>query len=139
MAKVFEFVLLSILVVGASAAVRAQENTHRPTNDSANQKTLIVAKKSASDAIIAIPPITLARIDLWTKKKRPADAFDVGGWIARESALNGLESPDMVPWHIVVTYDEFDEDGDNVHSGVYEEYWVSEKKYKRSYKSDNFN
>jgi hypothetical protein len=53
--------------------------------------------------------------------------------------LNGLESPDLLPWHIVVTYDQFDEDGDNVHSGVYEEYWVGAKKYKRIYKSDNFN
>lgn len=39
----------------------------------------------------------------------------------------------------MVTYDQFDEDGDNVHSGVYEEYWAGAKKYKRIYKSDNLN
>ena len=45
----------------------------------------------------------------------------------------------MPPWHIVVTYDQFDEDGDNVHSGTLEEYWAGPGKYKRIYKSDDFN
>ena len=45
----------------------------------------------------------------------------------------------MRPWHIVIKYDQFDQDGDNVHSGVYEKYWVGTKKYKRIYKSDNLN
>lgn len=39
----------------------------------------------------------------------------------------------------MIKYDQFDQDGDNVHSGVYEEYWVGTKKYKRIYKSDNLN
>jgi len=38
----------------------------------------------------------------------------------------------------VVTYDQFDEDGDDVNSGVYEEFWAGPKKYRRSYKSDSF-
>jgi hypothetical protein len=57
----------------------------------------------------------------------------------QQSGLNGLESSDLLPWHIVVSYDQFDEDGDNVHSGVYEEYWVGAKNYKRIYKSDDLN
>ena len=57
----------------------------------------------------------------------------------RHERTNGMQSADLQPWHIVVTYDQFDEDGDNVHSGVYEEYWAGAKKYKRIYKSDNLN
>jgi hypothetical protein len=60
-------------------------------------------------------------------------------WLSKEVALNGLQSTDLLPWHIVMTYDQFDEDGDNINSGVYEEYWAGPKKYKRSYKSDRFN
>jgi hypothetical protein len=36
-------------------------------------------------------------------------------------------------------YDQFDEDGDNVHSGIVEEYWVAAKKYRISYRSDTLN
>jgi hypothetical protein len=53
--------------------------------------------------------------------------------------LNGLQSTDLPTWHLVVTYDQFDEDGDNVNSGIFEEYWAGPQKYKRSYKSDRFN
>jgi hypothetical protein len=60
-------------------------------------------------------------------------------WLSKEAALNGLQSTDLPPWHIVVTYDQFDEDGDNIRSGVYEEYWVGPRKYKRIYKRDNLN
>jgi len=37
------------------------------------------------------------------------------------------------------SYDQFDEDGDNIHSGVDEEFWAGPKKYRRIYKSDNLN
>jgi hypothetical protein len=73
------------------------------------------------------------------KKPTGADAVDLPNWLSKETALNGLQSADLLPWYIVVTYDQFDEDGDNVNSGVCEEYWVGAKKYKRIYKSDNLN
>jgi hypothetical protein len=41
------------------------------------------------------------------------------------------------PWHIVIEYDQFDGDGDNIHSGVVDEVWAALKKYRLSYKSDN--
>lgn len=73
------------------------------------------------------------------KVARMADALNLENWLMRESALNGLYSTDLHPWHIIVSYDQFDEDGDNVHSGVYEESWAGPKEYKRMYKSDNLN
>ena len=37
-----------------------------------------------------------------------------------------------------MSYDKYDEDGDNVDSGTYEEYWVSPKQYRLSYSSQDF-
>lgn len=52
--------------------------------------------------------------------------------------VNGLDAPGLRPWHILVTYDKFDEDGDNVDSGTYEEFWVGAKQYRLSYSSHDF-
>jgi hypothetical protein len=134
-----DVLFFSILAVSSLAMVRAQENptTVKHTRD---LKTLVVAAETKSDSVIAIPPATSVKFDLKGEKKAAdADAVDLPHWLSKEAALNGLQSTDLRPWHIVVTYDQFDEDGDNVHSGVYEEYWVGAKKYKRIYKSDNFN
>jgi hypothetical protein len=68
-----------------------------------------------------------------------AGPVDLPTWLNKVTALNGPESADLQPWHIVVSNDQFDEDGDNIHSGVYEEYWAGVKKFKRIYKSDDFN
>jgi Gram-negative bacterial TonB protein C-terminal len=56
--------------------------------------------------------------------------------LAREK--NGLNSSDVQPWHIRGTYTLFDIDGKPQNSGVYEEWWFSEQKYKRSYTSAQF-
>jgi len=99
-----------------------------------------VATDAKSDSVILVPPATSVSVNLKSgKKSADADAVDLPNWLTKQAALNGLQSTDLRPWHIVVTYDQFDEDGDNVHSGVYEEYWAGAKKYKRIYKSDNLN
>jgi hypothetical protein len=51
---------------------------------------------------------------------------------------NGLDSPDVRPWHIRGTYTFFDENGKPEDTGVYEEWWVSARKYKRSFTSPKF-
>ena len=97
----------------------------------------MVATEAKSDTTIAIPPIASVTINLKNDKHSiGADAVDLTTWLSKEAALNGLQSADLQPWHIVVTYDQFDEDGDNVHSGVYEAYWAGAQKYKRISKSD---
>lgn len=132
-------VLLSLLVPYFSTLAYGQEVRPTKTTDPANEKTLIVATETKSDSIVAVPPITSLAVSLKAENKPSTDAIDLPNWIAKEAALNGLQSAGLLPWHIVVSYNQFDEDGDNVHSGVFEEYWASEKKYKRTYKSDNFN
>lgn len=132
--------VFSTLFVSSIAGVCAQEG--HPSTESVleNLKTIVVAAEAKSDSVIAVPPATSVRVNL-RSDKNPAgeNTVDLPPWLGKEEALNGLESAGLLPWHIVVTYDQFDEDGDNVHSGVYEEYWAGAKKYKRIYKSDNLN
>src|SRR6202021_1085645 len=138
MPKPFHPPLFLIAVASSRALVRAQETP--ATTHTGNLKTLVVATEAKSDTAIAIPPIESVPINLKNDKHSVgADAVDLTKWLSKEAALNGMQSADLQPWHIVVTYDQFDEDGDNVHSGVYEEYWAGAKKYKRIYKSDNLN
>jgi TonB family protein len=52
--------------------------------------------------------------------------------------VNGLSGPDVKPWHLKASYQVLGREGNLVSSGTYEESWVSETKYKRSYRSDRF-
>ena len=52
------------------------------------------------------------------------------------SEMNGLDVPSAKPWHLKFSYDQFDDDGDNIHSGTVEEFYVGHKKWKRIFASD---
>lgn len=65
----------------------------------------------------------------------PQDAREL---LLAAAQVNGLEAPGLKPWHILVSYDKFDEDGDNVDSGTYEELWLSPKQYRLNYTSHDF-
>ena len=134
-----DVLLFTCLIVSSLSTVHAQES---PTTVSRvrDLKTLVVATDAKLDSVILVPPATSVSVNLKSgKKPADADAVDLPNWLTKQAALNGLQSTELRPWHIVVTYDQFDEDGDNVHSGVYEEYWAGAKKYKSVYKSDNLN
>lgn len=132
--------LLSIALLSSPVVIRAQELSPVTANHPSEMKTLVVAAEAQSNSVVAVPPITSVTFNLRSgKQASSADAVDLPSLIKKEAALNGLQSSALLPWHIVITYDQFDEDGDNVHSGVYEEYWVGPKRYKRIYRSDNFN
>jgi hypothetical protein len=138
MPKTLRVPLFLVSVASFLTLVRAQGTP--ATQHTGNLKTLVVASEAKSEAAIAIPPITSVTINVKNDKHSAGtDAVDLTTWLSKEAALNGLQSTDLQPWHVVVTYDQFDEDGDNVHSGVYEEYCAGAKKYKRIYKSDNRN
>ena len=53
--------------------------------------------------------------------------------------VNGLSGPGIRPWHIRLSYETFDTKGLSQGSGVYEEFWISERNYRRSYSSPSFN
>jgi TonB family protein len=53
--------------------------------------------------------------------------------------VNGLDAPDMKPWHLVTTYQTFDEQGKPKDRGTFEEWWAGPDRFKLSYKSSGFN
>lgn len=52
--------------------------------------------------------------------------------------LNGLDFPDMKPWHVKATYQTFDEKGEPRDQGTFEEWWAGPEKDKRVYTSPSF-
>lgn len=65
----------------------------------------------------------------------PRDPAEI---LALGARVNGLSGPDIQPWHIKLQYKTFNSDGSEKDSGSYEEFWISAKKYKRSYISSSF-
>ena len=51
---------------------------------------------------------------------------------------NGLDGTDVQPWHIRGSYSIYGSNGKLEDSGIYEEWWASDKKYKRSFSSQKF-
>jgi hypothetical protein len=62
----------------------------------------------------------------------PKEPLDVG------RKVNGLTGPDVQPWHLKATFEVFDTDGKSQDKGTIEEWWVSDKQYKRTYQSADF-
>lgn len=134
-ASLFAFFLSLFGTCSASHA--GQSSAASPV---ASLKTIVVSAQSSSDSVITVPPATMVTLSLRNQKSpTPNEKVDLQSWLSKQEALNGLESTDLKPWHIVVTYDQFDEDGDKVHSGVFEEYWLNPNQYRRGYKADNLN
>lgn len=70
-----------------------------------------------------------------TSQVVPKDAREL---LLAAAQVNGLDAPGLKPWHILVSYDKFDEDGDNVDSGTYEEFWLGTNQYRIAYTSHDF-
>lgn len=51
---------------------------------------------------------------------------------------NGLVAPDILPWHLHGTYRTYDRKGNVEDEGLYDEWWISPTKYKRSFSSRRF-
>jgi TonB family protein len=69
-----------------------------------------------------------------TTVSMPSDSAEI---LAAASIANGLAGTDLRPWHIKATYQTFDS-GKPTGSGTYEEFWASDKKYRRTYASPTF-
>ena len=131
MRSIFRFSSVLVLISGSLG----QDNA--PLNP--QPRVVISGSESSSATVIAIAPDTSWTGTVLTKAARNHTAEDVIEWAREESRLNGLQGADMQPWRIVIAYDEFDEDGDNVNNGVFEQFWLGPNKYKRSYTSDKLN
>lgn len=87
-----------------------------------------------------------------TVSSRLAMAQDVGGPKNSAEAMtsdpnelmllaakaNGLISDNVRPWHLKATYKLLDEKGNTTDQGVYEEFWVSPTKFKRTFTGTTF-
>lgn len=105
-------------------------------------RVVVGSPEMSSDKVIAVPADTSwtgSVAFLGSKPGKELASNSISEALRTVSAQNGLDSTVPQPWHIVIAYDQFDDDGDNVHSGVIEEYWAGPKKYKISYKSDTLN
>ncbi len=120
----------------------AQQTSGRVASNTAAITVVVGDTAQSSDSKIVIPPEVA-----WTgkiafganSKQETVTSATLPKWIETKAALNGLNSPGASPWHTVIEWDQFDEDGDNTHSGVFEEYWISPNNYKRIYKGDSLN
>jgi hypothetical protein len=123
---------LPLVVVALLVPVCAQSN--KPEIALENLKEVVISDNQ-SGSEIAIPLSDSMR----SLNPSTAKAIDVTSWLQRVVGVNGLDSPGLQPWHIVVNYDYLDEHGGIFDSGVFEEYWAGPKKYKSIYKSKRFN
>jgi hypothetical protein len=78
------------------------------------------------------PTATSVAHDTVPMPKDPAAILNVA------AKVNGLGGSGLRPWHVRVSYQTFDTKGHSQDSGTYEEFRISDKKYKRSYTSSNF-
>jgi len=109
--RVGPILVLSLLLIGGAFA---QNGTPTPPADAAG--------RNATPSVPSMPSM-------------PTDAASILGL---GSKLNGLDGPGISPWHIKATYQKFDTKGKLSASGTYEEFWFSDKSYKRIYTSSTF-
>jgi TonB family protein len=65
----------------------------------------------------------------------PSDPMEI---LNAGAVVNGLHGSDLKPWHIKATYQLFDPNGKPKNSGSFEEFWITDKKYKITYESSDF-
>lgn len=53
--------------------------------------------------------------------------------MAKAAAVNGLDGPDMKPWHLKASFETFDDDGKSKSTGTYEEWWADKGKHKSTF------
>jgi TonB family protein len=94
-------------------------------------QTATSAQASASPAPVAQSAAAPNLADSPTPTD-PKELLEVG------RKVNALSGPDVQPWHLKASFELFDSDGKSKDKGTYEEWWVSEKEYKRVYASPEF-
>jgi hypothetical protein len=109
---------------------------------------LLIASLSSVGPSISIP-LTLPQSSVANQANQSAEGSqsaltdhavpqDAKELLLAAAQVNGLDDPGLKPWHILVSFDKYDEDGDNVDSGTYEEFWVGASQYRLTYTSQDF-
>lgn len=109
-------------------------------DSSGDRPQVVIGNSANSPSGIAVPAETswTGTISSSTRQPKVMDPSNLQAWLDARRNETGLSSTDLQPWHIAIAYDQFDQDGDNVHSGVVEEFWAGAHKSKITFKSDEF-
>jgi TonB family protein len=99
---------------------------------------LIGPALSAQDTLAAAPAQNATPAPTSIAPKTVSMPKDPAEILSAAAKVNGLVGPGISPWHIRVTYQTFDTKGHAQDSGIYEESWISDTKYKRVYRSSSF-
>jgi len=65
----------------------------------------------------------------------PSDPVEL---LTAAAKVNGLFGAEMKPWHLKATLESLDESGKVTQTGTFEEWWVSDKEWKQSYRDSGF-
>jgi hypothetical protein len=89
--------------LGCGLALVSDAQSDSSTTDRAVQiRVIIGSSDKASDTVIAVPPDTSWKGSISFRPESPSKNLDAGSaadWIHSQSALNGLQSTDIRPWH----------------------------------------
>jgi TonB family protein len=88
---------------------------------------------------LKIPAQTPALATTASTVSAPVMPKDPAKLMQLATKVNGLDSPDIKPWHLKATYQTFDDEGKPKDQGTFEEWWAGHTKYKLSYASAGFN
>ena len=122
MIRKFGMATLILLLAHAVTPTLAQSAANPSASSNGDVTAPVPATPSSAPAVEAMPTL-------------PADA---GGILSLASRYNGLVSPGLMPWHIAATYETFDAKGQSSAKGTFDEYWLGDGKYKRTYTSSSF-
>jgi TonB family protein len=109
-----------------------------PSDADANVHPLPAEVNAAQIGAIHVDPSTSGEGVRFspTPPNKVKNSEEVATSLLQALAVNGVDAPNATPWHALLTYDVFDEDGDNSHSGSIEVFSVNDKKYRRVFQSD---
>jgi TonB family protein len=62
-----------------------------------------------------------------------AGTGDLGQLLAKAAVVNGLDGPNVKPWHLKASFETFDDDGKSKSTGTFEEWWAGEGKHKSTF------
>jgi hypothetical protein len=138
--QMFKTVYIVPALLFAQALALSAMKPDAPAAHPQELKVVVASPASGSASVLAVPPATsfTFKIGIGAPGGRLSKSSDLTSWISEQNARVGLTSLNT-PWRIVIAYDQFDEDGDNIHSGTYEELWAGPKKFRVTYKADDLN
>ena len=122
MIRKFGMATLILLLAHAVTPALAQSAANPSASSNGGTTAPVPATPSSAPAVEAMPTL-------------PADA---AGILSLASRYNGLDAPGLMPWHIAATYETFDAKGQSSAKGTFDDYWLGDGKYKRTYTSSSF-